>query len=245
MGVFRRPVPSRAVARPYRSRKAAARTTYRKGRMGSLKRLPRSSGDFGFPDRLQTKLRYCDVVTLTPTTGGRSSWAFRMNSLFDPDFTSTGHQPMWFDQLAAVYKAYRVTGAVLKATFVPSIINTTEATDSGPYIVGITGSTETSLGANSISALLENNNNTTSIVVDKQGATNCETLSQTFSIKRDLGLDTMDGTTGAFVSGNPSASYYCFVWANDMNENATGEVTVKIEIEFNCQFYRQAENITS
>lgn len=34
--------------------------------------------------------------------------AYRLNSLFDPDWTGTGHQPMQFDQLAGLYNKYMV-----------------------------------------------------------------------------------------------------------------------------------------
>lgn len=42
-----------------------------------------------------------------------------MNSLYDPDFTGTGGQPFYFDQLSAVYNRYRV----LRAEFSVNIIN--------------------------------------------------------------------------------------------------------------------------
>lgn len=37
--------------------------------------------------------------------------AFRLNSIFDPDYTGVGTQPPYRDQLAAWYYNYRVTGA--------------------------------------------------------------------------------------------------------------------------------------
>ena len=42
-----------------------------------------------------------------------------MNSLFDPDFTGTGHQPYYFDQFATIYQRYTVIGSKLTATFTP------------------------------------------------------------------------------------------------------------------------------
>lgn len=64
-----------------------------------------------FPATMFTKLRYSQQLilytdNLTNRTG--SEVAFRLGSLFDPDFTTTGHQPLGFDQLAAIYKLYRV-----------------------------------------------------------------------------------------------------------------------------------------
>lgn len=38
----------------------------------------------------------------------RKAYVWRMNSLYDPDQTGTGHQPMAHDQWATLYKKYRV-----------------------------------------------------------------------------------------------------------------------------------------
>ena len=42
---------------------------------------------------------------------------FRLNSIFDPDQTSTGHQPMGRDTWAGIYKYYRVIKTDVKITW--------------------------------------------------------------------------------------------------------------------------------
>lgn len=65
---------------------------------------------YGFPDRMITKVNYRDVIRMDiPSTG--SWYDFRLNSLYDPDKSSTGHQPMWTDQYQAIYTKYRVFAA--------------------------------------------------------------------------------------------------------------------------------------
>lgn len=74
---------------------------------------------FGFPPRYQTKLRYVTNFTISSTTTpGR--YQFRCNGLFDPDITNTGHQPLYFDQLMALYDHFTVVKATLKLTISPS-----------------------------------------------------------------------------------------------------------------------------
>jgi len=55
------------------------------------------------------------------TTAGNLSTGvlqrFRLNSLYDPDVTNTGHQPYQYDQLTAVYLYYLVRRAHIDLTF--------------------------------------------------------------------------------------------------------------------------------
>lgn len=126
---IRRSTVKRAARRTYRRSKFGTgdkSTTFGKAaRQIVTKRTPAFSYNLGdarhidrplpqggaLPPTLFTKMRYSHQVilyadNLTGRTG--SEYAFRMNSLYDPDFTGTGHQPVGFDQLAAIYKIYRV-----------------------------------------------------------------------------------------------------------------------------------------
>jgi len=49
-----------------------------------------------------------------------SQHVFRLNSLFDPDFTATGHQPLGFDQWAQFYNHYVVNGCEWEIQTIPS-----------------------------------------------------------------------------------------------------------------------------
>lgn len=245
----------------YRKRSQTARSSVkrrptvekRKGRVVAMKqrraasfgRITGLGSDFGFPDRLRTKLKYADVIALTSTTGQVADWAFRMNSVHDPDYTSTGHQPMWFDQIAAAYGNYRVLSSRIIATFMPTEVTSTETGDSGPFIVGITTNNSTALNASTAGTLLENNNTVSDCLVDKQGGNNSKTLTHTFSIARDLGVGTGDDTAAARVDTNPSAIFYAHVWGKDIDETSNTRLVVKVEIEFNVEFFRRVEGTPS
>jgi hypothetical protein len=45
------------------------------------------------------------------------AWTYRLNSLFDPDFTSTGAQPLGYDQFSALYGRYAVLRSRFNCTF--------------------------------------------------------------------------------------------------------------------------------
>lgn len=53
-------------------------------------------------------MKYSDTFDTSLTTGAILDQVFRANSLFDPDRTNTGHQPLEFDQYFALYNRYHV-----------------------------------------------------------------------------------------------------------------------------------------
>lgn len=62
----------------------------------------------GVPNSVRRTLIYADSIGLDAGASQSAVHVFRMNSLFDPDYTGVGHQPRYFDQLAAMFNRYRV-----------------------------------------------------------------------------------------------------------------------------------------
>lgn len=94
--------------RTYRSKRPRKRYNRRRrnAKKGYVARVPRTTV---FPRRLITRLKYSDVCTMALTGGGgMTTYLFNMNSLYDPDVSSTGHQPYLFDETMALYSRYRV-----------------------------------------------------------------------------------------------------------------------------------------
>jgi len=52
--------------------------------------------------------------------GAANVYQFRLNSIFDPNFTGTGHQPTTHDQLAVIFEEYTVTDVRYKLSAVNS-----------------------------------------------------------------------------------------------------------------------------
>jgi len=81
-----------------------------------------------FPDRLKCILTYSEMITLVNNSSATGVYQFCGNDLFDPNFTGTGGQPMWFDQLSALYLRYRVYGSACSVRIMcPTTTNTTFA----------------------------------------------------------------------------------------------------------------------
>lgn len=72
-------------------------------------------GPSGFPDRLFVKLNYVDTFTYAIAAGVAVETTFRGNSLYDPDKTNAGHQPLGHDQWSNFYGSYRVYGSKIQS----------------------------------------------------------------------------------------------------------------------------------
>lgn len=62
---------------------------------------------FEIPDEAIVKMIYCDSVTRT-VAGGLDDYLLNLNSIFDPDSTGAGHQPLGRDEWATFYGKYHV-----------------------------------------------------------------------------------------------------------------------------------------
>jgi len=70
-----------------------------------------------FPARKKCMLRYASYGNLAGASGAVATQVYTANGLFDPDITSTGHQPMGFDQMMVSYNHYYVTSAKIIVNF--------------------------------------------------------------------------------------------------------------------------------
>lgn len=73
------------------------------------------------PQRYICKMKYSDVYTQSFSLGQASLYQFRLNSIHDPDYTSTltGHQPYGHDTFVFLYNRYRVIGCSYRIVAVP------------------------------------------------------------------------------------------------------------------------------
>lgn len=67
-------------------------------------------------DKTTAHLRYVDTVAVDAGSAGISSHVFSANGLFDPDVTSSGHQPLMYDEYSLLYGQYRVLSSKVKVT---------------------------------------------------------------------------------------------------------------------------------
>lgn len=91
---------------------------------GTSMGLPALGETGGAPAALRTKLTFCGIKSVQGVTGGSVTyWAFKANSLFDPDPTVGGAQPNSFDQIMTLYTDWRCYGSKIRITCVPAGID--------------------------------------------------------------------------------------------------------------------------
>ncbi len=93
--------------------------------------VPYSISNGAFPLRLENTTRY-SAITSVSMSGGYGSYKYSTNGLFDVDITGTGRQPLYFDQLIAIYNHYTVTKSKIKVTVLP-----TGSTDLPPMVFSL------------------------------------------------------------------------------------------------------------
>ena len=159
--------------------------------------------------KFRQPFRYVDRISLDPTGIAAATYSFRANSLYDPDFTGTGHQPIGFDQLMAFYEHYTVIAARIKCTFICKSAAATQCA-----IVGIetnSGSTPTT----TINDIYEQGNSSKKIMT-------CATAGQKVTVTRKVSISKFlsqkvlqeDANAGT-ASTNPSELVFFHLFATN------------------------------
>ena len=249
MAIFRRPVSSRRGAvksrKPYKSRQPwSAKRTQTSNVLSSVRVPGIRRPDFGFPDRMVTKLRYVDNFLLTGAAGVPGANVFRFNSCFDPDLTGIGHQPMYFDQFAGAvgtgpYSRYRVIGAKATVSFMHASAPASTPANYGPIVVGLQTGATSGLYGTTVSSLCEASNSVWTHLGDKAGGNNIKTLTATYSPRRDLGVNKDDDTVSAAYNGNPSQVFHVIPWKIDTIGGVI--VSALVEIVYTVEFFDRNE----
>lgn len=160
---YKRTTRGRTIRRA-RSRAVSRRKTWRSARNARLRRYVPPINSYritsklmGQPKRKLIKFRYAQEFTLAAAAGSTTSQIMRANSLYDPDYSGTGHQPLGYDQWSVFYDHYVVIGCKIKVTFDASA----ESGNSLPLSCGLVLDDNASLSTASTSALTEANNSKT------------------------------------------------------------------------------------
>jgi len=111
--------------------------TVRSPRRTTKRRVPRLFTRSLFPSTRSAAFVYADQQSLASVSGALTTYTYRLNSLYDPDFTGSGGQPLYYDTLLGAsggvqpYNSYRVHGAKITVTF----MNPSSSSGSLGYVI--------------------------------------------------------------------------------------------------------------
>lgn len=186
-----------------------------------------SSNLLGIPTCMRVKLRYVDHTTHTHTSGAIKTWLMRGNSVFDPDYTFTGHQPSGFDEFAAFYQYYRVV-----ASKVEVILSSLTALVPMMCLVRPVREIETQSqynpGVESTRAVYG--------VLPDTGVPNLILHNKATTAELFSGQSSTDQDFGALVSANPSKQWYWEVLTQSANQASTASLAVTMIVTYEVIF---------
>lgn len=194
-------------------------------------------------DRTKVVLNYNDdlVINVNGTTG--ANYLFRTNSIYDPDQSGIGHQPMGHDQYENFYNRYIVLGSKITCTFKTTEQADATNPDSSFINCGITTIANASETIIDNSDFMENNKAT---YVQLQAQRPAGTVTKNFSAKRFFGVKNVldEEDVGAVFGQNPvNGAYWQLRLWNPTSSSATRFAYVNVKIQYICVL-RERKKIT-
>lgn len=186
-------------------------------------------------DRTMVKLKYMERIVFTSTAGVQSSQVFRGNSLFDPNQTGTGQQPLGFDEWCNFYANYRVKGAKINVQYV-SPSSTTSATQT--WDVALYPALVTTI-ADQASAKVQ------PLVKYRMGnlGSNTIRLSSYVSTSKMFGTNKkaidINDDYGALINTNPVNVWFFNMCCQPCDQSTSGSIVAYVTITYYAEFYNK------
>lgn len=216
------------MVRKYFKKAMKTRRRYRNRRRPSnVVNLTRAPSSTPLPTSIITKHKYYDGISLGPTALSTDTHIFRANSLFDPDYTGSGHQPMGFDEMSAFYNHYVVIGSKITVKF--------QNQNDLPYTLMIelkdTATTTTNYAG-------PERNATSVLMGDKDGSNSRTTLTKHFSLKKFFNQKTNDNDQfWGLPTTDPSEQAFYHVTMLDTTNTVSATSYGTVTIEFIAKWF--------
>lgn len=198
-----------------------------------------SRGGTLWPERVFTKLKYLELLIFTSTAGAVDDNVYKANSLFDPNSSGVGTQPMGLDQLAVLYSRYRVFGS--KITLRCTQIGTgTQAALTGSVSILSSASATPSTQPNGIP---ERDGGVTRTVGAGGSTLNQISASARTGTPRGETATKVrnDPNYEASTGADPAVLTYWIIYYNTADQATTSVCNISVDIEFDCEFFSRLQ----
>lgn len=201
----------------------------RKGYKRHYKKKAYKVAPSGMPHTSRAILRYVDTLQIAVTGGTPVAGVFRANSIYDPNYTGAGHQPMGHDTWETLFNHYTVTGSKINIHVIPDSTNTTNGR------CGLILQAGPALPYTNVNAMIEAKMGMYRNIGFKEGKASI--MTQKYSARKFFNVsDVKDvGKLGSAFGSNPSEEAYFLIWYADQ-ESATSSIRVTVTIDYIVQF---------
>jgi hypothetical protein len=200
----------------------------------------------GIPDSKVCRLRYCEFVKLDADAAGSAvavQHTFNANSVYDPNQSGTGHQPMGYDEMAAQYNHYVVLGSKITVHFDNDVDNVQLA---GQYCFLRLDDAVPATNDNLV-AMMERSASNIAYKPRNVDTNKAITLTKTFSCKKFFGINKNDGVgtrddLAALTNGaNPAEGAYftCGVVCSRTTTTNPPVILARVTIDYIVKFYEK------
>lgn len=198
-------------------------------------RVNNTRGPTGFPDSEVAIIRYCDEIAISPGAA-YGQHTFRGNSCFDPDESGIGHQPLYYDQYAAVYSKYKVVSSRCRVT-----VSNYNATAS--CCVVLVPSSEILTATSYLIAMEQPYAKRTELIpISTRGGVQ-SSISSAISTEKVIGLSKMQLASEDYSASTGSTPSSVWYWNIAVFDVAAVSVRMLVDIEYRVVFYdRRAIN---
>lgn len=180
----------------------------------------------GFPAKMTMTHRYIErarLQNLVPSAIEQGQYS--CNSLFDPNSSGAGHQPLYFDQMAAIYDQYCVI--LSKATF------TFTNTGTIPCYAGVFLNDDTVTTSTSYIGVSEQTNAKHFILGARDSGKSTRKITLYWGVRKWFGKsplanDNLRGTT----TTNPAEQMYFNYWTQPIDGATSADVWVDCQVTY-------------
>lgn len=184
------------------------------------------------PKRVFIKMKYADTNTVTATNGTPAGIIFRGNSIFDPNQSGGGHQPLGHDTYQTLYNRYKVHACSIHA-----VVNT--ETSGVPAIVSLKASTSASNPyASNLDELAEQQNSKLRYISGVNAKAQVS-IGAKQSTKQLWGLSSLGQETsyGAEFGYNPARQWYYHLNVQGQDQSTTVVTQVTYTLVYYLELY--------
>lgn len=217
---------------PYRRKYTKkGRRSRRRRKQSKQRNMTKYGVPSGMPVQRRAYLRYTDLVEVNSSTGVLTGHIFRANSVYDPDQSAVGHQPMGFDQWAALFRHYVVVGSKISI----SVMNDDgSVTQDVPLTCGVYLSDNNALEYTSANGYIEAKRGTYRHIQHYKQAR----MGTKFSARKFFNVTDIkdnEARLGASVLTNPTEEAFYVLWLQAVG-GGTGALSFRVVIDYIVDF---------